>query len=190
MDLIKLIEFSPDTPSGSRSHDLDLSKLWLCQWLKSSGHNHFDTVYILGSWFGSLSLFLLSKHIKFDHAYNIDWSHEKTQYVDHVMKRAGLNHKIHSVAKDCNDIEYQGKNILVINTSTNDIEGRDWFNRIPSGTLVAFQGRDNQGISNGIDTLQKFDRAYPLSKTLLLDSLVLTGVDDDIYQRFMKTGFK
>ena len=190
MSLIKLAEFSPDTPSGSRSRDLDLSKLWLCQSLRDLDHTQFDMIYILGSWYGSLSLFLLSKHFEFDHAINVDWNREKTEYVDHVMKRAGLTHKIHAVAVDCNNLKYKGDNILVINTSTNDIEGRGWFDHIPSNTLVVLQGRDNQGISNGIETLSKFDRSYPLGNTLLLDSLVLTGVDDDVYQRFMKIGFK
>lgn len=190
MSLIRLVEFSPDTPEGSRSRDLDTSKLWLCQSLKKLGLDQFDNVYILGSWYGSLSLFLLVKHIKFKRAINIDWSHEKTEYVNHIIKRAALGNKIRAIARDCNDIEYQGEQMAVINTSTNDIEGMDWFDHIPSNTLVVLQGRDHQGTPNGIDTLSKFNRAYPLNKTLLLDTIPLTGVDDDVYHRFMKIGFK
>lgn len=185
-----LAEYSPDTPQGSRSHDLNLSKLWLCRELNRLDLNRFDTVYILGSWYGSMGIFLVTQHIEFDHCYCIDWNREKTEYTAHYLKRMHLGNRITAIRADANDVQYQGERILVINTSTNDIEGFDWFTNIPGGTIVAFQGRDHQADSNGIETLEKFNRVYSLSETLLLDHLVLTGVDDDIYTRFMKIGIK
>lgn len=185
-----LVEFSPDTPQGSISPDLNLSKLWLCQELDEMGLTQFDTVYILGSWYGSMSMFLVNKHIVFDHCYCIDWDREKTEWLAHGLKRMHMNNKIHAIRGDVNDIVYKGDSILVINTSTNDIAGREWLSRIPPGSVVVLQGRDHQADSNGIETLELFDQAYSLSETLLLDHLVLTGVDDDIYTRFMKIGIK
>lgn len=185
-----LKEFSPDTPSGSRSDDLNLSKLWLCRELKRLELDQFDTVYILGSWFGSMTMFLLSSHIEFDHCYCIDWNSEKTAYTAHVLKRMKLNDKIHAIRQDANTVEYQGDRILVINTSTNDIQGRDWLRNIPSGSVVALQGRDHQLFTNGIETLKAFDREYQLANQLFLDYITLTGVDEDVYTRFMKIGIK
>ena len=176
-------EFSPDTPKGSRSRDLNISKLWLCRELNRLDLNRFETVYILGSWYGTMPIFLLKKHIVFDHCYCIDWDEEKTDYVN----RLNLPN-VHAVAQDANTIKYKGDQILVINTSTNDIQGRDWLHNIPSSSTVAIQGRNQQAKSNGIETLVKFDKYYPLEKTLLLDSIPLEGVEGDIYSRFMKIG--
>lgn len=187
---MNLNEFSPDTPAGSRTRDLNVSKLWLCRELQRLGQDQFDSVYILGSWYGSMSMFLVNKHIVFDHCYCIDWDHEKTEYTAHVLKRMKLNNHVHAIRQDANTIEYKGDRILVINTSTNDIQGRDWLERIPSGSLLALQGRDHQAEPNGIESLPKFDRAYQMSETLLLDYIVLEGVEGDIYTRFMKIGIK
>lgn len=181
---MKLHESSPDTPQGSISRDLKLSKLWLCRELVRLGQTEFDTVYILGSWYGALGIFLLQQHIKFDCCYCIDWDQEKTEFV----RKLALP-KVRAVCCDVNEIEYNGNRILIINTSTNDIEGREWFRSIPKSSLVVLQGRDHQDISNGIETLSKFDRVYPLRETLLVDYLVLTGVEGDVYTRFMKIGF-
>jgi len=191
MPLIKFRESSPDTPQGSKSHDLNLSKLWLFKHLTSLDLDPFDNVYILGSWYGSMGLFLLSSKISFEQAYNIDINREKTQYVAHMMKRMKMNDKIHSITQDCNDTEFKGDRVLVINTSTNDIEGRGWLDHIPSGAVVALQGKNHQEFNdNGIDTLNKFNRAYPLSETLFVGHLTLEDVKRDAYQRFMKIGIK
>lgn len=187
---MNLNEFSPDTPAGSRSTDLNVSKLWLCRELQRLDLNQFETVYILGSWYGTMPMFLINKHIVFDHCYCIDWDHEKTEYTAHVLKRMQLNRNIHAVRQDANTVEYKGDRILVINTSTNDIEGRDWLWNVPEGSILALQGRNQQALPNGIETLVKFNESYPLSQTLLLDSMALEGVDGDIYSRFMKIGLK
>lgn len=186
---MELTEFSPDTPQGSKSRDLNVSKLWLCHELTRLGHVQFDTVYILGSWYGTMPMFLINKHIVFNHCYCVDWNREKTEYVDHVAKRMKLD-GVEAICKDANSIKYHGDSILVINTSTNDIQGREWLKNIPSSSVVALQGRDQQEYSNGIESLDKFDQVYKLSKTLLLDSIVLEGVEGDIYTRFMKIGIK
>lgn len=181
---MKLSEYSPDTPAGSKTHDLNLSKLWLCRELKRFGLDQFDNVYILGSWYGSMPMFLLNKHIVFDQCFCVDWNHEKTSYVNKLNLP-----NVQAIEQDANTIKYKGNQILVINTSTNDITGRDWLRNIPTGSVVAMQGRDHQHeFSNGIETLQAFNRAYPLEETLMLDSLPLTGVDGEIYSRFMKVG--
>lgn len=185
-----LREYSPDTPRGSFTPDLNKSKLWLCRKLQELSLDSFDCVYILGSWYGSMGLFLVSNHINFDHAYNIDWESEKTENVAHMLKRLKLNDRIHAVRADVNDIKFKGLRILVINTSTNDIEGLAWLDNIPRGSVVALQGRDHQGDSNGIETIERFDRAYKLSETLYLGSIVVEDYEGYNYLRFMKIGIK
>lgn len=190
MDILKFHESSPDTPRGSVSHDLNLSKAWLFHHLEELGLDHFDLVYILGSWYGSLGLFLLDSRIKFDRAINIDIDPAKSETVAHVMKRMKLNDRIHTLTQDCNTTRYQGENPLIINTSTNDIEGRNWFNHIPAGSAVVLQGKSNQEFSNGEDTLDRFNQAYPLERTLFIGHLTLDDVQGEPYQRYMKIGRK
>lgn len=184
-----LKEYSPDTPQGSITPDLNKCKLWLCRKLHELDLVKFDNIYVLGSWYGSMGLFLVNKHIKFNSLYNIDWDTEKTEYAAHVIKRMKFNN-IHSVRADANEVEFVGDPILVINTSTNDIEGLDWLDNIPAGSLVALQGRDHQGDSNGIETIERFDRAYRLSRTLYLGTIVVKDYEGYPYLRFMKIGIK
>ena len=185
-----LKESSPDTPQGSFTDDLNKSKVWICRVLDRLELTQFDSVYVLGSWYGSMSLWLLHFDIEFDHLYAVDWDREKTEYVKHVIKRAHLSDRISAIRADANKVNYQGNRILVINTSTNDIEGREWLNNIPRGSIVVLQGRDHQELSNGIETIDSFDRAYPLSETLYLGSIVVEDHEGYNYLRFMKIGVK
>ena len=63
----------------------------------------------------------------------------------------------------------------------NDIDGDDWLDNIPQGTLVAMQGRHG--------TLEDFDKQYPLRKTYFLDEVELEDPETE-YERFMKIGVK
>jgi len=189
---LELFEDSPDTPQGSRSQDLNLGKLWLLTELKRLGKADFDVVYVLGSWYGSMAPYLLHKHIMFDTAYLIDKKPKNTEFVQKTVKKLGINDVIIPVTQDCNQTDYKGQDILVINTSTNDMKNRGWLDNIPQGSVVALQGRDRQPTNpdNTEQTLEAFDKEHPLSQTLLLDSIKLTGVEGDAYKRFMKIGIK
>ena len=189
---LELFEDSPDTPAGSRSQDLNLGKLWLLTELKRLGRADFDMIYVLGSWYGSMAPYLLHKHIMFDTAYLIDKKPKNTEFVQKTVKKLGINDIIIPVTQDCNQTDYKGRDILVINTSTNDMQNAGWLDRIPKGSVVAVQGRDNQpnNLDNTEQTLESFDREHPLSQTLLLDSIKLQGVEGDSYLRFMKIGIK
>lgn len=189
--LVKLIESSPDTPKGSVSKDLNLSKMWLFHKLKELDMDNFDNVYILGSWYGSIAYFLMSSSIKFNHCYCIDIDPEKVAHTMHYLKRMKMLDQFTPVKADVNKVKFEGDRMLIINTSTNDIEGLDWHRHIEPGTACVFQGKNKQDFdSNGIDTVKKFDAAYPLSETLYLGHLPLDDVHGEPYLRFMKIGLK
>lgn len=184
-----LPESSPDTPKGSVSRDLILSKLWLCHELQRLNFTDFDQIYILGSWYGAMAFILRKLRFDFDHVFCVDNDDLKHQYLKKVL----LRHQISDISSHCvnaDNINYPSGKLLVINTSTNDIRGTKWLDRVPRGTVLAIQGRDNQEISNGVETLAAFDKEYPLSKDLFLDAITVTGVDDDLYKRFMKIGLR
>ena len=97
---IELFENSPDTPAGSRTADLNLGKLWLLTELKRLGMTDFDTVYVLGSWYGSMAPYLLHKHVMFDTAYLIDIDPENTEWVQQMTKKLNINDSVIAVTQD------------------------------------------------------------------------------------------
>ena len=187
----KINEDSPDTPQGSRTKDLNLGKLWLLTELKRLGMDKFDTVYVLGSWYGSMGPYLLDKHIKFDTAYLIDIDPKNTEYVQKLVKEQGFSDRIIAVTQDCNTTDFKGRRILVINTSCNDVENQGWFEHIPQGAVVALEGRDNQpdNATNTTQDLDTFHAEYALEETYVVDKIRLKGYDDT-YNRFLKIGVK
>jgi hypothetical protein len=189
---IELFENSPDTPQGSRTEDLNLGKLWLLTTLNRLDLTEFDNVYVLGSWYGSMGPYLLYKKIKFDTAYLVDIKPKNTEWTQRLNRQLGIEDKIIAVTQDCCDTQFQGDRILVINTSTNDIPKTEWLDNVPPGSVVAVQGRDGQpdNPDNLHQTLDSFDRAYPLAEELVLDTIELDGADGQTYKRFMKIGIR
>jgi hypothetical protein len=97
-----------------------------------------------------------------------------------------------SLAADANTIDYDvPAPSLVINCSTNNMRNAGWLANIPTGTLVALQGRSNepQNRFNTVDSLDGFDQEYQLAETLFLGSIPLQE-SDDRYVRWMKIGIK
>jgi len=189
---IELFENSPDTPQGSRTEDLNLGKLWLLTTLNRLDLTEFDNVYVLGSWYGSMGPYLLYKKIKFDTAYLIDIDPKNTEWTQRFNRQLGIEDKIVAVTQDCLDTQFVGDRILVINTSTNDIRSNLWLDNVPKGSVVAVQGRDSQpnNPDNLHQTLDSFDRAYPLAEELVVDTIQLEGADGQTYKRFMKIGLR
>jgi hypothetical protein len=187
----KINEDSPDTPAGSRTADLNLGKLWLLTELKRLGMDEFDTVYVLGSWYGSMGPYLLDKHIKFDTAHLIDIDPKNTEWVQEMTKKLNINDRIIAVTQDCNTTDFKGDRILVINTSCNDVANEGWFDNIPQGAVVALEGRDSQpdNATNTTQDLDTFHAEYALEETYVLDKIRLKGYDDS-YNRFLKIGVK
>ena len=141
---MKLHEFSPNTLKGSFTDDLIVSKLWLISEV-SKIHKDFNSIYILGSWYGNLSLFLLYKNnIQFKKIINVDIDKKVLNTGQELATKLKVADKIQPMVKDANKLNYsQAKPpSLVINTSVNDIKNNGWFDNIPEGTLVALQTRD------------------------------------------------
>lgn len=95
-------EASPDTLIGSFTPDLIMSKLWLLYEV-SRFNKTFDTIYILGSWYGNLSLLLFQQHeITFRRIANVDERKEKLETGEILAQRLGISDKIIPMAKDAN----------------------------------------------------------------------------------------
>lgn len=188
MKFIDLKEASPLTFSGSITPDLLKSKLWICKSLDLLNKTEFSTVYILGSWYGNMGFVLSKCNIKFKKIINVDLNKKWLMFSHKLLNTLGIN--VQSMNKDANRLSYKqaDKNSLIINTSINEIKGKEWFDHIPKGTLVILQSRNNAD-NIKYETLQDFDRDFFLSETLILDQLTLKDPETQ-YQRFMKIGIK
>jgi hypothetical protein len=177
-------EASPNTLQGSFTPDLQYSKVWLLDEVqKILGKTQLDTIYNLGSWYSNMGLFLVANKLGFKKLINVDIDEKTLSTGEKLLDKLGISDKVEHMHKDVNTLDYRQLKQpgLVINTSTNDIDGDDWLKNIPKGTLVAMQGRHG--------TLEEFDKKYPLRKTCFLDEVELEDPETE-YERFMKIGVK
>jgi len=184
-------EVSPDTIEGSWSNDLVISKLWLIRRLKKL-QPKYGVIYILGSWYGNLSLLMLQKNLQFNHIINVDVDNNALRKSDEMSRMLGMSDTVTTMHKDANTLDYRQLDTdgLVINTSVNNIENRGWFENIPSGSMVALQSRDNDpNAINKYSSLDEFVNAYPMSKVLFKGTMKLTDPETK-YNRYMLIGIK
>lgn len=179
-----LTEDSPNTFFGSFTKDLIFSKMWLCSELhkvcNTAELNNFSELTILGSWYGNMLLIMGHWPFKFSKAVLIDIDPQlirKTKYL--------FSNKIESVfpiCQDANNHDYSSaKNQLIVNTSCNDINGADWFNKIPTGSMVALQSRNDR------ESPELFNQRYPMAKTYFSGSRMFNDPEGS-YRRLMKIG--
>jgi hypothetical protein len=141
---MRLVEFSPLTLQGSFESGLILNKLWLIHELKKI-KDQFSTIYILGSWYGNMSLLLAKSRIQYDHIVNVDSDPRAVRGAQRIARVMSLDDRIEPMVQDANKLDYRqlDEDGLVINTSCHDMENQGWFDRIPQGVLVALQSRDD-----------------------------------------------
>lgn len=169
------------------------SKIWLCdelerifqdrpEKLKTRG----ETVWIYGGWQGALGLLMLSRSSSSAFASAID----KVRSFDIDPACADVANvicenwvwrewKFRAFTKDCNELnpaengEYGRRATVVVNTSVEHFESREWFEKIPEGTLVVLQASDfeHNGAVSLFTTEADLAAAFPLRETLFIGRL-------------------
>jgi hypothetical protein len=147
-------------------------------------------MYVLGSWYGNLALFLNRyPMVRVDHIINVETDPERLNTGERILDQAGA-HNVEHMLKDANQLDYRqlDRNGAVVNTSLTEMPDTDWFKNIPPGTLVAMQARDQ------IDNKQ-FARPEDIAQKFLLDRVLYSGSLDledpeTEYTRFMIIGRK
>ncbi len=168
---MKLHEFSPPTLAGSFTPDLVASKQWLIDKLMDISPQ-LGRIYILGSWYGNLSLLMADSSIRYKEIINVDTDSKAVRQGERLARN---HNSIHAVVQDANEIKYRNPSI-VINTSCNDMPNHGWFDHIPGGILVAAQTRG-----------KPFD--FDLSQVLYKGKRQLADPQGE-YTRFMIIGLK
>ena len=188
-ELYQLEESSGYSLQGSFTRDLTTSKVWLMQELARI-NPAISTVYILGSWFGNLALYMtLDPMLQVKKIINVETDRSMLDQSKRMLDHVGARN-VEYMLKDANTLDYRqlGTDGVVINTSLTDMDGTEWFQNIPDGTVVVMQARDRvdrKPFYSTDDILQKF----PLDQVLYQGSLKLKD-PETAYNRFMVIGRK
>lgn len=163
-----IFEVNPSTLKGSIGPGLVPSKFWLLTELSKIKDN-FDSIYILGSWYGALGAMLaIDPRISYKKLINVETNSRYLRTGQQLIAKAGDPNTV-PMLKDANKLDYRqlGVDGLVINTSCGNIKGTDWFQNIPAGTLVVLQGRNNDpGAVNHFNSMKEFVNTYTLNNVL------------------------
>lgn len=121
----RLEESSGYSLAGSFTPDLVFSKFWLMRELNQIKSN-LSTVYVLGSWYGNMALFLTRyKQPIVKRIVNVEPNEKFLATSKTLLKKFGADN-VEYVAQDANDLDYDllDADSAVINTSLTDMQGR------------------------------------------------------------------
>ena len=178
---MRLREFTPDTLAGSFDRGLIFNKLWLIHELATIKDN-FSTIYILGSWYGNLSILLARSDIDYKHIVNVDTDAKRVRRGQAIAKQMHVADRIEPMVADANELDYRqlDSNGLVINCSIHDMPNSGWFDHIPAGVMVALQSRTD--IDHNINS-------YAL-KTILYDGTKQLADPETEYTSLLRIGIR
>lgn len=196
LDCHTLTETSGYSLEGSYTDDLVISKIWLAhelnKILKQQGIDSVPVAYVLGSWYGNQSTILRKMGVPIDTIVDVEQNKQWLEQGQQIQQAMGID-GIKSMAADANRIDFRRLKDpgVVINTSTNDMPDRGWFDHIPEGTIVVLQGRDQEpaGAEHNYRSPEEILELYPLSKVLYQGTRHLTDPETD-YDRHMIIGIK
>lgn len=144
------------------------SKLWLCDELEKTPLIHRPiTIWLYGGWYALSAFLLLSRNkmaIRNVVNYDLDTTALDTskQFLDNWTYNSNM---YTTVTADVNDIEFNSYPDLVINTSTEHIESKQWYDNIPYGVACAFQSNNmpHDDHCHSVDNDKQLLDLYPLS---------------------------
>lgn len=169
------------------------SKLWLCNTLKKViKTTAVNNVIVLGSWNGTMAFLLhATAAVQFDKIFLVDPDSNCQQQARAICNSLDCQGRLVIVEQDANTYNYPAGINLVINTSTDNIVGSQWFENIPRYSWVALQGRTggHRDCVQPYSSAEEFDCAYPMLFSQSAESKQFV-YPDHTYTRYMKIGMK
>jgi len=174
------------------------SKLWLVQRLedvliehvsRESGHR----IWILAGWYGITNLLIRSRNkipVQEIRSFDIDPSCEPiADSINNLWVWKAWEFKAHT--RDINQLEYSPKPDVVINSAVEHMASNDWWERIPSNTVVCLQGSDmdHDDHTNKIHSSQELLEKYRLQECFY-EGTKRFQYDDHGFYRYMIIGVK
>ena len=188
-EVASLEESSGSGLDGSFTRDLVFSKFWLMHELAQI-QPHISTMYILGSWYGNLAMYLRRyPRVQVDRIINVETDPERLNTGKRILDQMGAGNVEHML-KDANELNYQLLDSAgaVVNTSLTEMPSTAWFEHIPDGTLVVLQARDHNP-DQQFRGAKDIERKFPLSQVLYSGGMALQD-PETAYTRFMTIGRK
>jgi hypothetical protein len=173
------------------------SKLWLAKELETvmlSSGNPKLKILCLGGWYGVTNFILRSRdnlNIELYRSIDIDPAVEKVaDSINNLWEWQDWQFK--ALTEDANNFQYSLDDFnLVINTSVEHIDSKQWFRNVPVGCYVVLQSNnmDHEDHSHNHETLEDMVDEFPLSQ-LLYKGELLFEYPDWQFKRFMLIGKK
>lgn len=167
------------------------SKIWLCEELERLGLTS-NLTYIYGGWYGLTAFLLLSRgKFQVNKIRSLDIDPACQSVADMINENwVWQDWKFKAFTQDCNNFEGQYGD-LVINTSTEHFESKQWFEFLPQGTYVVLQGNNmpHKDHITHSETLDDFVEDYPLSKIMFKGEKEFVYPDWS-FKRYMIIGIK
>lgn len=192
---------------NSFSHGQITSKIWLCEELEKYCKLN-DNLYILGGWHNVLGFMIsVRKPNFFKKIHNIDINSDVIEIADKIcdtwinVLHATNSHIINTCAdSNAYDLQVNPETDIVINCSVEHFIANDWFNTLPTNTLVCLQSSDMKvkEIIDSVETWQQnqpnrdlatFLNRFPLKEYLYVGTKTFEYPDYG-YNRFMMIGRK
>ena len=174
---------------GSWTPDLVASKTWLIRELNSISPS-IDTMYVLGAWYSNLAIMIARLGFpQVNKIINVETDPRFLKHSKKILDNMGVDN-VQYMLSDANDLDYRqlDDHGVVVNTSLTDMAGRDWFDNIPRGTVIALQARDHDP-GEKFDSPESIQRKFPLNRVLYSGSQDLKDPETS-YTRFMVIGVK
>jgi hypothetical protein len=183
----KLDEASPNTLEGSFTPDLVESKTWLAEMLaKGLKGKNAGTIYVLGSWYGNMGIFLLQAGVKFDKLVLVEPDEEALMRSKDLLQQIGDEGKLILIHQKAEDAVYE-KPGVVINTSCNET-GPVFLTKLPDNMLCLLQARNNnENTLFPTEDEEDFIDYFPLEKVYYTGKKQLEDPEIN-YVRYMKIG--
>jgi hypothetical protein len=170
------------------------SKIWAAEELERvSAHTNILRISMLGGWYGLFHFILKirgKQTVEWCRSYDLDASACSTANIINNTWET-KEWAFRSIPKDANDLFYQDNTNCIVNTATEHFSGKDWYNRIPKGTLCLFQGNDleiEDHVNKPTD-LNHFKSLWPL-EIMLFEGTKYFNFEKDPYTRYMVIGYK
>lgn len=184
-----LTETSGHSMPGSFTRDLLESKLWVLTQLAQ--HGPISVLYNLGSWYNNLPIINhLTPTATVEKFVNVDSNPRHIAGGGAMSNHLGMECCEHMLA-DANTLDYRqlDDHGAVVNCSTSDISGIQWYHNIPPGTLCVFQCRDNNPDRMPYESVQDLLDAFPMSQIIRTGERALRDPEVS-YTRYQVTGIK
>jgi hypothetical protein len=144
------------------------------------------TIYVLGSWYGNMGIFLLQAGVKFDKLVLIEPDEEALMRSKDLLQQIGDEGTLILIHQKAEDAVYE-KPGVVINTSCNET-GPVFLTKLPDNMLCLLQARNNnENTLFPTEDEEDFIDYFPLEKVYYTGKKQLEDPEIN-YVRYMKIG--